>query len=167
MPGKVKTWVWILVAIVVVMMLGLLTIAGIGFYVVSQRIETTAATSADAMQEFERITSRFGGQAPLVELDSDGQFVRAHTDRPAPAGARRPTDLHLLAFDPSDGRLVRFHLPFWLLRLRAGNTTIDLNGNRMDLEDLRLSVEDLERHGAALIVDHRSPHGERVLVWSE
>jgi hypothetical protein len=46
-------------------------------------------------------------------------------------------------------------------------TTIDFNGRRMDLEDLKLTVEDLERFGSALIVDHRSASGERVLVWSE
>ena len=37
----------------------------------------------------------------------------------------------------------------------------------MDLEDLRLSVEDLERFGPTLIVDHASADGNRVLVWSQ
>jgi hypothetical protein len=45
--------------------------------------------------------------------------------------------------------------------------TIDLNGRSMDLEDLRLTVEDLERFGSILILDHRAPDGERVLVWSQ
>lgn len=167
MAGKIKTWIWVVVAIAIVATLGVLAIAGVGFYIVTQHIETTAASQADAAREFERVKARFGGQTPLVELDADGQFVRAHTDRPPPADVRAPETLHLLAHDPSDGRIVRFHLPFWLLRLRAANTTIDLNGNRMNLEDLRLSVEDLERHGAALVVDHQSADGERVLVWSE
>jgi hypothetical protein len=78
-----------------------------------------------------------------------------------------PEELHLLAFDPGDGRIVRFRLPFWLLRMKMGNTTIDLNGNRMDLEDLRLSVDDLERYGPTLVVDHQAASGERVLVWSK
>jgi hypothetical protein len=51
--------------------------------------------------------------------------------------------------------------------VKSGNATIDLNGNRMDLEDLRLTIGDLERLGPALIVDHKSPDGERVLVWSK
>ena len=46
-------------------------------------------------------------------------------------------------------------------------TTIDLNGKHMDLEDLRLTAEDLERFGPTLIVDHRNTSGERVLVWSQ
>ena len=37
----------------------------------------------------------------------------------------------------------------------------------MDLEDLRLSIEDLERYGPTLIVDHQAPDGQRVLVWSK
>ena len=64
--------------------------------------------------------------------------------------------------------MVRVTIPFWLLRLKVGGTTIDLNrGGKMDLEDLKLSVEDLERFGPTLIVDHSSRDGERVLVWSQ
>jgi len=37
----------------------------------------------------------------------------------------------------------------------------------MDLEDLKLTVEDLERLGPTLIVDHTMRNGERVLVWSQ
>jgi hypothetical protein len=113
------------------------------------------------------VKAGFGGQKPLIELDSRGQFLRAHTDRPVPQHVTTPDQLYLLAFDPKDQRIVRFSLPFWLLRMKAGNTTIDLNGNRMDLEDLRLTVADLERFGPTLIVDHQTPEGERVLVWSK
>jgi hypothetical protein len=165
--GKVKTWVWVVVAAAVLCVLGLVAVAGIGFYFVSRHIETKQATPASAAKEFDAVKAGFGGQKPLIELDSRGQFLRGHTDRPVPAHVTSPDQLHLLAFDPSDGRIVRFSIPFWLLRLKAGNTTIDLNGNRMDLEDLRLSVHDLERFGPSLIVDHQAPDGERVLVWSK
>jgi hypothetical protein len=164
--GKVKTWVWVVVAIAVVGILTIVAIAGVATYFVARHIETTEATPADAAAEFDRVKSEFDGQRPLIELDSRGHFVKAHTDRPVPQDARRPEELRLLAFDPRDRRIVRFTIPFWLLRLKAGKATIDLNGNRMDLEDLRLSVEDLERYGPTLIVDHKSPDGERVLVWS-
>ena len=33
--------------------------------------------------------------------------------------------------------------------------------------DLRLTVEDLERYGPSVIVDHHSPDGDRILVWSK
>lgn len=167
MAGKVKTWVWVVIGAAVLCILGLVAIAAVGFYFVSQHIETKPATAAAAASEFEAVKASFAGQKPLIELDRDGRFLRSHTDRPAPAHAAVPNDLHLLAFDPSDGRIVRFSIPFWLLRRRPRNATIDLNGSRMDLEDLRLTVEDLERYGPAVIVDHSAPDGERILVWSK
>ena len=78
-----------------------------------------------------------------------------------------PDAVHVMAFDSKDGRIVNVTIPFWLLRLKMRGTTIDLNGRSMDLEDLRLTVEDLERFGSILILDHKSPDGERVLVWSQ
>jgi hypothetical protein len=165
--GKIKTWVWVIASVVVIGIIGLVAMAGIGFYFVSQHIETKRATPATAAREFESVKAGFTGQKPLIELDSRGDFRKAHTDRPVPAYVNTPDHLHILAFDPSDGRIVRFSLPFWLLRMKTGDATIDLNGNRMDLEDLRLSVDDLERFGPALIVDHQAPDGERVLVWSK
>ena len=166
MPGKVKTWIWVIVGIAVVVVLGLVAAAGVGFYFVSQHIETKQITPAAAAQEFEAVKAAFTNQKPIIELNREGGFMKAHTDRPAAAHEITPDQLNILAFDPSDGRIVRFSLPFWLLKMKAGNATIDLNGNRMDLEDLRLTVEDLERLGPALIVDHKAADGERVLVWS-
>lgn len=166
MAGRVKTWIWVVVGIAVVGILGLIAVAGAGFYFVSQHIETKRATPAAASEEFDAVKASFTTQKPIIELDRDGAFLKAHTDRPVTAHETTPHQLHILAFDPSDGRIVRFSLPFWLLKMKAGNATIDLNGNRMDLEDLRLTVDDLERLGPALIVDHKAADGERVLVWS-
>jgi hypothetical protein len=163
---RIRTWVWIVVSIAVVCVLGLVAVAGVGFYFVTKHIQTTEATPATAAQQFDAVRAGFAGQKPLVELDSRGEFVRANTDRPVPARTTPPEQLHLLACDPSEGRVVRFRLPFWVLKMKMGDTTIDLNGNRLDLEDLRLSVEDLERYGPALIVDHKGADGTRVLVWS-
>jgi hypothetical protein len=35
------------------------------------------------------------------------------------------------------------------------------------LEDLKLSVEDLERYGPSLVLDQTNAGGDRVLVWSQ
>lgn len=166
MAGKVKTWVWIVVGVAVFCVLALVAVVGGAFFYMSRHIETKAATPASAAKEFDTVRAGFAGQRPLIELDRDGKFVRANTDRPAPPRVVVPDQLHVLAFDPSDGRIVQFSIPFWLLRMKAGNATIDLNGNRMDLEDLRLTVHDLERQGPTLIVDHQDTDGDRVLVWS-
>ena len=111
--------------------------------------------------------AQFAGQKPLVELDRHGNFVRSNPDRPARANGRVPDQLYVLAFDPDDGRIVQLTIPFWLLRLKTGGGSIDFNGERMDLEDLKLTVADLERFGPTLIVDHTSTDGNRVLVWSQ
>ena len=58
-------------------------------------------------------------------------------------------------------------VPLWLLRLKTGGATIDLNGRQMDLEDLRLTVRDLERFGPTLVLDQVNDGGDRVLVWSQ
>jgi hypothetical protein len=165
--GRIKTWVWVVVAVAVVCVLSLVAFAGMAAYFVSRHIETSEATPLDAAREFEAVKAGFAGQKPLIELDSRGRFRKAHTERPSSANAAPPEELRVIAFDPSDGRIVRFSLPFWILRMKARGATIDLNGNRMDLEDLRLTVEDLERYGPTLIVDHTGPDGERVLVWSK
>jgi hypothetical protein len=72
-----------------------------------------------------------------------------------------------MAFDPDEGKIVRVSIPFWVVRMKMRGATIDLNGNHMNLEDLRLTAEDLERFGPTLIVDHENATGERVLVWSQ
>lgn len=167
MAGKVKTWIWVVLAIAVVGILCVIAMAGIGLYFFSQHLDTKAASPAVAARDFEQVTNRFTGQKPLIELDERGRYLRANTDRQAPPNAKPPDELHVMAFDPDDGRIVRVSIPFWLLRMKMRGTSIDFNGNRMDLEDLKLTVEDLERFGPTLIVDHRSTSGERVLVWSQ
>lgn len=167
MAGRVKTWVWVVGGVVVVGILGIVAMAGVGVYLFSQHIDTKTATPASASRDFETIRAQFTGQTPLIELDERGRYLRSNTDRPVPPGATPPNALNVIAFDPDDNRIVRVSIPFWLLRMKMKGTTIDFNGSQMDLEDLKLTVEDLERYGAALIVDHANASGERVLVWSQ
>ena len=166
MAGKVKTWIWIVVGIAACCVLALVAVVGGAFFFMSRHIDTKSATPAAAAREFEAVLAEFQGQKPLIELDRNGRFLRANTDRPTPKNTAAPDQLRILAFDPTDGRIVQVNVPFWLLRMKAGNATIDLNGSRMDLEDLRLTIHDLERQGSALIVDYEAPDGDRVLVWS-
>jgi hypothetical protein len=167
MAGKVKTWVWVLLAIVVIGILCVVAMAGVGLYFFSQHVQTRAASPAKAAQDFEQVKIRFAGQKPLIELDDHGRYLRSHTDRTPPPNVKPPESINVMAFDPDDGRIVRLSIPFWLVRMKMRGATIDLNGNHMNLEDLRLTAEDLERFGPTLIVDHRNASGERVLVWSQ
>jgi hypothetical protein len=167
MAGRVRTWVWVVIAIVVVGILGIVALAGVGVYYFAQHIDTRPSTPAAAAHDFEEIKGRFNSKAPLIELDDRGRLVKSNTNRPAAANPRKPDELHVLAFDPDNERIVRLTVPFWLLRMKMGDTQIQFGDSNVNLQDLRLSVEDLERYGPAIIVDHRSRHGERVLVWSQ
>ena len=167
MAGRVKTWVWVVLGLTVTCVVAVIAIAGAGFYFFTRHIQTRTVSPATASREFDEIKARFSGQKPLVELDRHGAFVRSNPDRPAALNGRVPEQLFVMAFDPDDGRVVRLTVPFWLLRLKTGGGSIDFNGRRMDLEDLKLSVADLERFGPTLIVDHVSADGNRVLVWSQ
>jgi hypothetical protein len=170
MAGKVKTWVWVVIAIVVIGALGLIAVAGAGIYFFSRHIDARKTSPEAAIHAFDEVKNRLGNQKPLIELDEHGRYLRTDTDRTPPAGAQPPESLHVMAFEPhegEDGRMVRVNIPFWLVRMKMRGTTIDFNGNRLDLEDLKLTVEDLERYGPTVIVDHQSPTGERVLVWSQ
>ena len=167
MAGRVRTWVLVVIAIIVVGILGLVAVAGVGFYFASKHIDTRAASPASAAKAFEEVRARFSGQRPLIELDDRGRFVRANTNRPVAGQVREPEQLNVLAYDPDEGRIVRLSIPFWLLRLKTGGTSIDFNGREMDLEDLKLSVEDLERYGPTLIAEHKTPDGNHVIIWSQ
>jgi hypothetical protein len=167
MAVKVKTWVWVVVGVAAVCVLCVIGMAAAGIYYFSRHIEARKASPATAASEFDAVRARFHGQRPLIELDERGRFLRANTDRPAPENPRRLEALHVMAFDPDDHGLVKVTVPFWLLRLKMKHTRIDLGGRNVDLEDLKLTVEDLERLGPALILDQTNSGGDRVLVWSQ
>jgi hypothetical protein len=166
MAGRIKTWIWIIVSVVVICILGAVAVAGMGYYFFTKHFDTKVTSPASATVEFEQVKAQFTGHKPLIELDERGRFLRANPDRPSRADTRRPDQLYVLAFDPDDERIVKVTIPFWLLRLKARGT-IDFNGGQLELEDLKLTVEDLEAFGPTLIVDHKSSGGERVLVWSQ
>ena len=167
MAVKLKTWIWVVVGVCTVCILFVIAMAAAGIYYFTKNIEARKATPTVAATEFDAVRTRFHGQRPLIELDERGRFLRSNTGRPAPANPRSPESLCVLAFDPDDHGLVKVTVPFWLLRLKMRHAKIDLGGSSMDLEDLKLTVEDLERLGPALILDQTNAGGDRVLVWSQ
>jgi hypothetical protein len=156
----------VIVAVVVLGILGLVGLAAAGLWFAKTHIDVRTVSSATVVNaDFERIRERFTNQRPLIELDERGHFLRANPDRPP--SQRRPDTLNIMAFDPDEGRVVKMDIPFWLLRLKMGGTHIGLGNDSIDLHDLRITIEDLERYGPTLIVDHKGRHGEHVLVWSQ
>lgn len=165
MAGKVKAWVWIVIAVVVCGILGVITLAGAGLWFVKSHVDIRTTTVAAATEDFQAVRQRFATQKPLIELDEHGTFLRANTDRPA--GTRPPQTLNVMAFDPDEQKVVRVELPFWLLRLKSGGTRFDVGRSNVDLARMRITVEDLERYGPILILDQKDTDGSRVLVWSQ
>jgi hypothetical protein len=72
-----------------------------------------------------------------------------------------------MAYDSDDEKVVRMDLPFWMLRLKMRGGRFDVGGSNVDLAKLRITVEDLERYGPTLILDHKGSDGSRVLIWSQ
>jgi hypothetical protein len=168
MAAKAKTWVWIVVAVIALGMLGVIAVAGVGLYFFSRHVETEAINADDAETRFADVRQRYEKARPLIELDDRGELLRTNPARQASPDAPTPTALYVMAYDAGDSRIVRLSVPFWLLRLqKGGHATVDLGGRRLDLEELKLTVEDLERLGPALILDHHDARGARVLVWSQ
>ena len=164
MAVKLKTWVWVVIGIAVVCILLVIAMAGASFYYFSRHVVASRVTATEASREFETIRSRFEGQTALIQLDEAGNLVRSTVDREPPAGARPPDTLHVMAYDPDDGGLVKLTVPFWILRMKG---KVDLSGSGMSLEDLKVTAADLERFGPALVLDQANAGGDRVLVWSQ
>ena len=166
MALKTKTWVWIAIGIIAVCILAVIMAAAVGLWLLRSHVNIQPSTVSAATADFQSVRDRFAAQKPLIELDDRGNFVHANVDRPN--GTQRPESLNVMAFDAHDEHVVRMDIPFWLLRLKMRGTRIDVgrSGN-VDLAKLRLTVEDLERFGPTLILDHRDADGSRVLVWSQ
>ena len=166
----VKTWVWVVLALVGVAVLGLIALIGAGAYFVAREIDTKPASKLSAEQEFAKELERFGDQKPLIEIDETGHSVSSRFDPSLPAAATKPEVMIVMVWDPDDERIVRVRLPFWLLRLgnreKGGSMRIGPR-NTITFENLNISVQDLERLGPALIVSHHATRGERVLVWTQ
>src|SRR6185503_10422484 len=120
MAGKFKTWVWVVVGVIVAGILGIVAIAAASIYYVSRHVDTREVSPAMASREFDEVRARFASQKPLIELDERGDLVRTNPDRPAQKNPKSPEQIHVLAFDAREGRMVRVTIPFWLLRLKVG-----------------------------------------------
>ncbi len=147
--------------------MGIGVVATIGYVVYRQTaVQTVRMDSPD--EEFAKARARFSGQAPYIELvDKDG------VDRPVihheQEKARTPLNtVHLLAWGPHERKLARISFPFWLLRL-TGSRGIDLSGGDSweSVVHLRVTADELERHGPGLLMDQQTPRGERILVWAD
>jgi hypothetical protein len=67
----------------------------------------------------------------------------------------------------SERRLVRADVPFWYLKMKGPAVQYLVRGTGLDLQRLGITAADLERYGAAVVLDETNANGDRLLVWTE
>ena len=164
-----RKWIPIVIGIVViVMVVGIGLIGGLVWMVTRQvSVQEVSAESGD--QEFEKLRAPFAGQKPFIELPADGNETNAVVHRELVKGTTgQVSTIHLRVWVPSDGKLVKLDLPFWMVRL-MGSKPIEFRSDESGFRGMRLKVtaEELERRGPGLIIDHGGRDGERILVWTD
>lgn len=164
-PRKRK-WVPIVIGIffvLVVLAIGAVTFTTLWF---RQNLTVTDISDRNAAGEFDAVRARFAGQQPLIEMrDGRPHYVG---ERATKQDSNVPLKtMHIMAFDPDDGKLVQFALPFWLLRLKSGPIRLSAYSQGWDDRGVSFNVEDLERHGPGLLMDLTERDQGRVLVWVE
>jgi hypothetical protein len=163
-------WAWAVIVVAALFIIGIIAMAGAGVYFVTRQVQVREASPARAQSLFETNRERFKNVKPLIELDTDGEILRSHIDeaRAKSHGSSATLDaLHVLAWDADSEKVVQVAVPFWLLRLKRGPIEVFSETAGLRRADLRITVDDLEALGPALIVDHRGRHGDRVLVWTQ
>lgn len=157
-------------ATIVMAIVGVLAFLGIvglslGAWFFASVFDSETADEPAATLSFEDVRRRFPGQQPVLAILEDREAV-VRREPPALAPARPLERLQLLVWNPEDSGLSRVTLPFWLLRLKAGPldvaSHVSVNHHRIDI-----TVEQIERYGPALLVDHEAQSGDRLLIWTE
>ena len=162
-----RTWLWIVLGVFGAGVLLLVAVAAAGVYFVTQRVQTDTATSLDAKRAFDTIIDGLGGTRPLYELDQTGDPRPTRPRSELPPAEHPPDDLHMLAWDPEQERLLRVALPLWMLRVGQQKLTLSHHQGGFDLDRLDLDVEQLARIQSALVFDYRDETGVRVLLWTQ
>ena len=162
-----RTWLWILLGVFGAGVLILVAVAAAGIYFVTQRVQADPADSMEARRAFDRVVESFADARPLYELSPDGEPRLTRSIAELPTSAAPPHDVHMLAWDPEPGRLVRVALPFWMVRVGQQKLSFSHEHPGFELDRLELDFAELERIGPAIVFDYRDESGARVLLWTQ
>jgi hypothetical protein len=160
MKKSTRTAIWVVAGIVVCTIV--LFVGGAVWFFTSA-IESSPADAAAADLSIEEVRGRFRGMQPVMAMEEKGPVLVRQPPNTAPA--RDLKSLHIIGWDPEDQRLAHVTIPYWLVRLKPGDINLSTRGG----ENVRvsLSVDDLERYGPALVMDHTDEDGEHILIWTE
>jgi hypothetical protein len=163
----VRTWVWVVVGALGLMAVGCVALVGTGAYLAMRHMQIESTPRESAAVEFDHVRARFEGSRPLIEVEGDDMERVRINHPPATAPKQAVRNVNLLVWSPDEDKLVRLSLPLWLLRFNTGGFHVTTRDGDLSFERFRLQVEDIERHGPGLVLDHESRRGERVLIWAE
>ena len=165
--AKKTPWGWIIFGIVAfTMLVGVGLVAVAGFFVYQQfAFKSIPSTEQSAELRFEEVAKRFEGQKPMLVLEDGEPVLSKGRGRGKPGHIEA---LHVMVWDPQDERVVSLSIPFWLIRMTNGHPIKLSAGDHNDgPPNLKITADDLERHGPGLILLHRESGGERVIVWAQ
>lgn len=148
-------------ALIFVVMAG---VAG-GLWFFATHFDFTPADGAAAERSFSEVRQRFASAGPI--LDFVGREMRLLRPVPTAVSSRQVHTVRVLVWTPDDRNLARIALPLWLLRMSDDPIKVSIDAGEVALLDTSLTVEDIERYGPTLVVDHQDAGGERILVWTE
>lgn len=165
--AKARNWILIIFAVIGVIVVCIVALAGAGIYAVTKNFKSQPATATTAVKTFEQARTQFAGQPALITLDDlDSPSIIQKKIEGLPASTSPATSMEILVWAPNSERTVRITLPFWLLKF--GRKKIDISGaDSFDFDRLQIDINQLERIGSKLIADIERPGGERVLVWTK
>lgn len=162
----IRRWLAVVLGVLLVLVLGMIVLAGSCAYLVHKQVQVRQSASVgDYEREANEILKRFEGVPPLVVQGPSGPAISSKALAARQKRGGMIHDLHILVFSIHDGKLVRLTLPMWLLRM-SPDGRMDINRDEVGLDNVRLSIEDLEAAGPGPLFV-RKTDDSRVLVWAE
>jgi hypothetical protein len=135
-------------------------------WIASRQVIVQRTQDKEAERALRAQRQAIGDTLPAFDLDSGRRLAR----RPNNSIHHREeyaSSLHVLAYYPDGGRLVRADVPIWFLKLKGPAAQLALRGTGFDLERLEATPAELQRLGPRLLLDEIWSNGNWLLVWTE
>ena len=156
-----RTWVKRTLIGVAIVAVAFAILAGTTAFYAFRALDTRTATEADSAGEFQAIRTKFGARPPLVEVVTPGR-ADLRINRSTEADVRPVSTLHVVTWEADGNRLLKTEVPLWLMRFSSINVLSQMG---VTPERFKLTVQDVERYGPGVVIDHSQPGRNRVLVW--
>lgn len=131
--------------------------------------DVSNALPPEAQQAFKQALAEAGDEPPYIEIVNNGTTVVHRALEPnAPQSFDK---LVLLAWIPTNEKIVRLEFPHWFVRMKLSTsmnlgTMVALWHRDWDQLDLSVSFADLEQRGPGLLLDHQRKDGGRIMLWT-